>query len=253
MIFPRLWSVFWFQSYFSIILWGFPVSIFAFYETSTCRHGCANMTWDLWKSEWQISSMISTGFLIPVLFSKILIGPERLSCLKVIFLGIWLIFLFGNDFPKIVIGFLISILFFHYFGRFSCFNLCFLWDVDTREFWQPTENAIMPRCSKTGVCHLTGDPFLRKPVKILVKSLANKNVYQNPRKNHSQIRKFIKNARCIYRCLKMFIMMLTHFPSHLVIGSSQSWNSSKTWPRREPMMVLYLRSFWQDTRTKYNW
>ena len=69
------------------------------------------MTWDLWRSEWQISSMISIGFLIPVLFSKILIGPDRLSCLKVIFLGIWLIFLFGNDFPKIVIGFLISTLF----------------------------------------------------------------------------------------------------------------------------------------------
>ena len=55
---------------------------------------------------------------------------DRLSCLKVIFLGIWLIFLFGSDFPKIVIGFLISILFFNFFVRFSYFNLCFLWDVD---------------------------------------------------------------------------------------------------------------------------
>ena len=51
---------------------------------------------------------------------------DRLSCLKVIFLGIWLIFLFGSDFPKIVIGFLISILFLYYFARFSYFNLCFL-------------------------------------------------------------------------------------------------------------------------------
>ena len=47
---------------------------------------------------------------------------DRLSCLRVIFEGIWLIFLFGNDFPKIVIGFLISILFFYYFVRFSYFN-----------------------------------------------------------------------------------------------------------------------------------
>ena len=39
-----------------------------------------------------------------------LVEVGRLSCLKVIFEGIWLIFLFGNDFPKIVIGFLISIL-----------------------------------------------------------------------------------------------------------------------------------------------
>ena len=51
---------------------------------------------------------------------------DRLSCLKVIFEGIWLIFLFGNDFPKIVIGFLIPILFFYYFVRFSYLDLCFL-------------------------------------------------------------------------------------------------------------------------------
>ena len=49
------------------------------------------------------SSVVSQGF-------------DRLSCLKVIFLGIWLIFLFGSDFPKIVIGFLISILFFYLLG-----------------------------------------------------------------------------------------------------------------------------------------
>ena len=47
---------------------------------------------------------------------------DRLSCLKVIFLGIWLIFLFGNDFPKIVIGFLISILFFYYFVKVFLFQ-----------------------------------------------------------------------------------------------------------------------------------
>jgi len=51
------------------------------------------------------------------------------------FLGIWLIFLFG-DFPKIVsyfnlmflllLGFPISIFAFYYFVRFAYFNLCFL-------------------------------------------------------------------------------------------------------------------------------
>ena len=45
--FLGFWQVFLFVSVFPRILTGFPIGKWYFYETSTCRHGYANMTWDL--------------------------------------------------------------------------------------------------------------------------------------------------------------------------------------------------------------
>ena len=147
-----------------MILLGFPISIFVFYETSTCRHGCANMTWDLWRSEWQISSMISIGFLIPVLFSKILIGSpvwkwfsrnladiliwkwfsqdcNRFSYFNIIFLLFCQVFLFRSLLSIILLGFLISIFAFYEMSMFHR-NITFAWETYQNQKKQISFNFI---------------------------------------------------------------------------------------------------------------
>ena len=86
--FRGFWQVFLFVSVFPRVLTGFPIGKWYFYEASTCRHGYANVTWDLWWGARGVFCDFDT-------FSSF--NFARFSFLQAIFLGFWQVFLLTSD------------------------------------------------------------------------------------------------------------------------------------------------------------